>query len=157
MKTSRFVDLINGETSHQIFRRTQIDNRVKRHLRCKSSACTHGKECMQSCDSLGDLILLRLDCLCRDPRIIFAANGFECKRQQQFGGEFDGFVACHQLHHDVHRNGIPLARAIIPLHLHDLAASRKILADEMQFLVCDTHKVLRMKAAMMEFVPDFPS
>ena len=112
---------------------------------------------MQSCQPLRNRILCRLDCLHRRPRIILLSDRIKRERQQQFCSKFNGGLAAHQLQHQIHRNRIPLPRAIVPLHLHDLALVRKILANEMHFLMCNAHEIGAREASVLQFVPNFPT
>ena len=135
------IDLMNIKAAHQLLGLAKIQHRIQRHLLSKSPTSTRREERVQARQPLRNRILLWLDRLQRRPRIVLRSDRIKRERQQQHSSEFNWRLAAHQLQHQIHRNRIPLPRAVVPLHLHDLALIRKILPNEMHFLVCNTNEV----------------
>ena len=85
------------------------------------------------------------------------ANAIQREWKQQLGGKLRRLVAAHELQHDVHGNGVPLASALIPFHLRDFVGGGNILLNETHFLMCNAHKFFNIKSPVVQLMPDFPA
>ena len=157
VKVRGLIDLMDVKAAHQLLGLGKIQHRIQRHLLGKPLTPTRREERVQATEPPRNRILFRFHCLHRRPRIVLRSNRIKCERQQQFCSKLNRRLTAHELQHQIHRNRIPLPRAIVPLHLHDLALVRKILPNEMHFLMCNTYEVRVREASVMQLVPHFPA